>query len=100
MVKEKEKEISEEKVGGCWAWRRRGALGEKWPAVSGTANSSDQLEGTESGRSDSVCELGRLDHRPQGFETKLGRRWRWSQAGYCYETGRFVMGREVRRKDL
>lgn len=65
---------SEEKVGGCWAWRRRGAFGEKWSAVSGAANRSDQFGWTKSGRSCSACELGQMGHRPQGFETKLGRR--------------------------
>lgn len=30
---------------------------------------------------DSVCELGQMDHRPQGFETKQVRRWRWGKKG-------------------
>lgn len=37
--------------------------------------------GTKSGGFDSVCEQGQMDHRPQGFETKLMRNWRWGKKG-------------------
>ena len=37
--------------------------------------------GTKSGGYDSVRKLEKMDHKPQGFETKLERRWRWGKKG-------------------
>lgn len=54
---------------------------------------------TKPGGFDSVCELGQMDHRPQGFETKLVRRWRWGKKGPWL--GRILLGcLEVREMGL
>ena len=35
--------------------------------------------GTKSGGCDSVHKLELKDHKPQGFETNLERRWKWKK---------------------
>lgn len=57
----------------------------KLSAVLGAAHRSNQMWGrcwgTKSGGYDSVRKLEKMDHKPQGFETKLERRWRWGKKG-------------------